>query len=55
MVVTIEFSGFVDILNVFKKEGPGGKKTRKKHSDLAKKHYKDACARHASKENDRLH
>jgi phage-related protein len=54
MVVTIEFPGVVDVLNIFKKEGPGGKKTRPKHSAMAEKNYKSACAVHASKPKDRL-
>jgi phage-related protein len=55
MVVTTEFVGVIDVLNVFKKEGPGGRKTRPKHIAIAEKNYKSARAVHDSKPKDQLH
>lgn len=50
MVATTEFASAVDVLHVFKKDGPRGRKTRAQDSATAQRRYQEAAAEQANQQ-----
>ncbi len=49
LVLTIEFEGAVCALHAFKKDSARGRKTRRRHSEIAEQRYRDLCAEYAAR------
>ena len=49
LVISLEFDDAIYALHAFKKDGPRGRKTRHRHSELAKQRYKEVCVDYSAR------
>lgn len=47
LVLTVEWADAIHVLHAFKKDGSRGRKTRGRHSELARQRYRDICLEYA--------
>jgi phage-related protein len=49
LVITIEFDDAIYALHAFKKDSGRGRHTRKRHSDLVERRYRELCSEYAKR------